>query len=167
MIILYFYTRYGFFPGYYFQFLRTCGCRFLFYLYSMRECLKREVSYKTSRSSGPGGQHVNKTESRVELSWNLMETVCLKKNQIFLVKQRLASRLTDHGVLIITCEKHRSQYRNRVEVTERFLTLISASLVTLKKRKLTRPTRSSIEKRIKNKKIRGEIKNSRRLRPED
>ena len=165
--MLNFYPRYGFLHGYNFQFPRTCGCRFLFYLYSMQECLKREVSYKTSRSSGPGGQHVNKTESRVELSWNLLETGCLKENQIFLVKQRLASRLTDHGVLIITCEKHRSQHQNKEEVTERFLDLITGSMVPAKKRHPTKPSRSSIEKRIKNKKIRGEIKNSRRDRPED
>lgn len=165
--MLYFKTRYGFFPGYDFQILKNCGCKYLFYLYSMRECLKREVSYKTSRSSGPGGQHVNKSESRVELSWNLLETKCLKETQILLVKQRLASRLTDHGVLILTSEKHRSQYRNRVEVTERFLDLISASLVPARKRLPTKPSRSSIEKRIKNKKIRGEIKKSRREKPED
>ncbi len=133
----------------------------------MRECLKREISYRTSRSSGPGGQHVNKTESRVELSWKLPESLCLDENQLLVVKKRLSSRLTDHGVLILKCDKHRSQYRNKEEVTERFLLLISASLITQKKRKATRPTRSSVEKRIKNKKIRGEIKNSRRLRSED
>jgi len=167
MIILYFHTRYGFSNGSNLHFLRTCNCRFLFYLYSMRECLKREVSYKTSRSSGPGGQHVNKTESRVELSWNLLETECLKEDHVLLVKQKLTSRLTDHGVLILTCDKHRSQYRNRVEVTKRFLDLITGSLVPVRKRHPTKPSRSSIEKRIKNKKIRGEIKNSRRNRPED
>ncbi|MCD4711238.1 MAG: aminoacyl-tRNA hydrolase [Bacteroidales bacterium] len=133
----------------------------------MRECLKREVSYKTSRSSGPGGQHVNKTESRVELSWNLLESECLKESQKLLIKHRLASRLTDQGILIITCEKHRSQHRNKEEVTERFLIILTDSMVPVRKRHPTKPSRSSIERRIKNKKIRGEIKNSRRHRPED
>lgn len=133
----------------------------------MRECLKKEVFYKTSRSSGPGGQHVNKTESRVELSWNLLDSVCLIESQKLLLKQRLAPRLTNQGILMITCDTHRSQYRNREEVTERFLALISASLMKQKKRKPTRPTRSSVEKRIKNKKFRGEIKNSRRQKPEN
>ncbi len=133
----------------------------------MRGCLHRETIYKTSRSSGPGGQHVNKTESRVELSWNLLESVCLNEDQKQLVKQRLVSRLTNKGMLVLTCEKHRSQYRNKAEVTKRFLALIEASLVTLKKRKPTRPTRSSVEMRINNKKFRGELKGFRRYRPED
>ncbi len=133
----------------------------------MRECLKKEVSFKTSRSSGPGGQHVNKTESKVELSWNLEESECLSNGQKLLVRQKLASRFTDLGVLKLTSEKHRSQYRNREEVTERFLELVAASMVPARKRRPTRPTRSSVEKRIKIKKIRGEIKRSRRKRPED
>lgn len=146
---------------------RSCGCGILFYLYSMRACLQRETIFKTSRSSGPGGQHVNRTESRVELSWNLLESVCLNEDQKQLAKQRLASRLTNKGLIVLTCEKHRSQHRNKAEVTKRFLALIAASLVTAKKRKPTRPTRSSVEKRIRNKKIRGELKSFRRHRPED
>jgi len=133
----------------------------------MHECLKKEVSYKTSRSSGPGGQHVNKTESQVELSWSVEESVCLNESQKLLVKKRLSSRLTDLGILMLVSEKHRSQHRNREDVTERFLALISASLITKKKRKPSRPTRASVEKRIKKKKIRGEIKISRRKSPEE
>ena len=133
----------------------------------MHDCLKKELNFKTSRSSGPGGQHVNKTESRVELSWNMMESVCLNESQKLLVKKRLSSRLTDQGILMLVSEKYRSQHRNREDVTERFLALISASLIPIKKRKPTRPTRSSVEKRIKNKKIRGEIKSSRRKNPEN
>ena len=132
----------------------------------MQKCLQRELVYKTSRSSGPGGQHVNKTESRVELSWNLQTTGCMSENQKQLVKQRLASRLTAQGILILAGEKFRSQYRNRLEVTERFFELIAASLVPPRKRHPTRPTRSSIEKRIQGKKIRGELKRSRRQKPE-
>ena len=146
---------------------RTCCCRIHIDLYSMRECLKREVSFKTSRSSGPGGQHVNKTESRVELSWSLEESACLSENQKTLVRQKLASRLTDQEILMLTSEKHRSQHRNREDVMERFLDLIAASLVPARKRHTTRPTRSSVEKRIKTKKIRAELKRTRRKRPED
>ena len=133
----------------------------------MQDCLKREVRYKTSRSSGPGGQNVNKTESRVEISWDLMNSLCLNEHQKLLVKQRLASRLTAQGLLILTGERYRSQYRNKEEVTQRFLSLIFASLIKVKKRLPSKPTRSSVEKRIKNKKIRGEIKSSRKHRPED
>ena len=133
----------------------------------MRECLKREVSYKTSRSSGPGGQHVNKTESRVELSWNPMESGCLSESQKHMIILKLAYRLTDHGILILASEKHRSQVRNKEEVTERFLKMIATSLIPARKRHPTKPTRSSIERRIQNKKIRSELKRSRRKRPED
>ncbi len=139
----------------------------VFYLYLMRECLMKEVSYKTSRSSGPGGQHVNRTESRVELYWHSAESVCLNVFQLNLIRQRLGSRLTEKGLLIMTCDKHRSQHQNKQEVNERFLRLISISLVPVKKRHPTRPTRSSIEKRISNKKKRGDLKRSRRSRTDE
>ena len=131
----------------------------------MRECLIREVEFRTSRSSGPGGQHVNKTESRVELLWSPQESDCLSEAQKLMVAGRLGNRITDEGVLILVSEKYRSQHRNRADVIERFLALIQTSLVPVKKRRPTRPTRSSVEKRIKSKKIRGEIKRSRRDKP--
>ena len=137
------------------------------YLYYMRECLLREVQFRTSRSSGPGGQHVNKTESRVELRWSPNETACLSESQKKMVLARLTKRITDDGSLILVSEKYRSQYRNKAELTERFLELIRASLVPVKKRKPTKPSRSSVEKRIRGKKIRGEIKRSRRMGPEE
>lgn len=131
----------------------------------MRNCLLREVEFRTSRSSGPGGQHVNKTESRVELLWHPKESVCLNEAQKMLVTKLLKNRITDDGVLIVVSEKYRSQHRNRADVTEKFFQLVLESIVPVKKRKPTRPTRTSVEKRIRNKKIRGEIKRSRRERP--
>ena len=74
----------------------------------------------------------------------------------------MASRLTNQGLLVLACESHRSQLRNREEVTERFLYLIRSALATPKKRYRTQPTRSSKEKRIRTKKIRGEIKRLRK-----
>jgi len=130
----------------------------------MRDCLIREVEYRTSRSSGPGGQHVNKTESRVELLWSPEESDCLNETQKMMVAARLGNRISQEGVLILVSAKYRSQYRNRADVTERFLDLVRASLVPVKRRRLTRPTRSSVEKRIQNKKLRGELKRSRRDR---
>ena len=131
----------------------------------MRECLIREVDFRTSRSSGPGGQHVNKTESRVELLWSPQESDCLSEAQKLMVAGRLSNRISDEGVLILVSEKYRSQHRNKADVTERFLDLILSSLVPAKKRRPTRPTRSSVEKRIRSKKIRGDIKRSRRDKP--
>lgn len=131
----------------------------------MRECLEKEVVYRTSRSSGPGGQHVNKAESRVELIWDLQGSECLDDLQKERVMQRLRTRFTDQGTLVLVSERFRSQHRNRAEVTERFLQLVTSSLAPPKKRVPTRPTRSSLEKRIRQKKIRGEIKKFRRKPP--
>lgn len=133
----------------------------------MRNCLIGEVEFRTSRSSGPGGQHVNKTESRVELLWHPKETGCLNEAQKILVTSRLRNRITEEGVLIMVSEKYRSQYRNRADVTERFVELVMESIVPVKKRKPSRPTRTSVERRIRDKKIRGEIKRSRRERPDE
>jgi ribosome-associated protein len=131
----------------------------------MRECLMQELQFRTSRSSGPGGQHVNKTESRVELLWSPSLSRCLDEGQKALVSSRIGKRLNEEGILILASEKYRSQYRNKTDVTERFVDLVLASLVPEKKRRPTRPTRTSIEKRLRNKKIRGEIKRSRRGHP--
>ena len=87
----------------------------------MLDCLKGEISFRTSRSSGPGGQHVNKTESRVELLWNLRFSLCLDEQQKALLAGRIGHRLSDDGTLVLASEKYRSQHRNREEVTERFL----------------------------------------------
>ena len=123
------------------------------------------MSYRTSRSSGPGGQHVNKAESRVELIWNLLDSSCLDNRQKARLLINLGKRLTEKGELILASEKYRSQYRNKEDVVDRFLRLVSTALIPPKKRSPTRPTRASRERRIKQKKIRGEIKRSRRDRP--
>jgi len=128
----------------------------------MIDCLLGELTFRTSRSSGPGGQHVNKTESRVELIWDLQKTRCLDDHQKSLLTQRIRSRLTEEGALIMASEKYRSQHRNRQDVTERFLEVLNAGLKPVKKRRPTKPSRTSVEKRIKGKKIRGEIKRTRR-----
>ena len=127
----------------------------------MFDCLLRELSFRTSRSSGPGGQHVNKTESRVELIWNLKETACLDDGQKALLKKRLEHRLTEDGVLILASERYRSQHRNREDVSDRFRELVRASLVPVKKRRPTKPTKGSKQKRLNEKTRRGKIKATR------
>lgn len=131
----------------------------------MNECLMGEVSYRTSRSSGPGGQHVNKTESRVELIWRPGDSRCFNSDVKKRLLHYLGNRLTEDGELILASEKYRSQHRNKEDVSDRFLRLVTAGLIPPKKRKPTRPTRASKERRIKQKKIRGEIKRTRRDRP--
>jgi ribosome-associated protein len=132
---------------------------------NLRKCLLGEVHFRTSRASGPGGQHVNKTETRVELTWEPAASLCLDEEQKNRVVLRLSSRLTQQGKLIITGDRFRSQYRNKEELTERFLQLVLSSMIRPKKRFSTRPTRSSQEKRIRGKKIRGELKRLRRIDP--
>ena len=133
----------------------------------MNDCLLNEVEYRTTRASGPGGQHVNKTETRVELYWNPGASSCLDEEQKLRLTQLLSSRLTSQGILILSSDKFRSQFRNRVEVTDRFLQLVNSSLAVQKKRVPTRPTRSSRDKRIRAKKLRGEIKRLRQDPPEN
>ena len=133
----------------------------------MRDCLTRELKFRTSRSSGPGGQHVNKAESRVELLWRPGESKCLNQDQKILIQARLRNRISEEGLLIMASEKYRSQHRNREELIERFVNLILTSLIPVKKRKPTKPTRASMEKRIREKKIRGEIKRSRKQQGEE
>jgi ribosome-associated protein len=133
----------------------------------MDECLLGEVDYRTSRASGPGGQHVNKTETRVELIWEPETSGCLTGDQKRLVHQRLASRLTEQGLLIISSDRYRSQIKNKEEVQERFLRLIRSVLITPRKRHPTRPTSLSREERLRTKKLRGEIKRLRKNPPEN
>ena len=128
----------------------------------MRDCLAKEVKYRTSRSSGAGGQHVNKTETRVELLWSPATSSCLDE----VLKQRLIFRLRNRisyaGVLSLASEKYRSQVRNREEVFERFFQLVQLALLPPKKRLSTRIPRGSREERIRQKKYRGTIKQNRR-----
>ncbi len=110
---------------------------------------------------------MNKTESRVELLWIPGKSQCLSPTQLATVCHRLKSRITDEGVLILASERYRSQYRNKEEVTQRFMEMVLASLVPVKTRRPTKPSRSSVEKRIRNKKLRGEVKRSRRTGPDE
>jgi len=124
----------------------------------MTDDLLKEVRFKATRSSGPGGQHVNKTASRVELYWNVDESIVLNENERELIKQRLQKRISEKGEIILASEKFRSQLKNREDVSARFIELIKRSLKPVKKRKPTHPTGISKEKRLREKKQRGELK---------
>jgi ribosome-associated protein len=123
--------------------------------------LLKEVKFLTSRSSGPGGQHVNKTESKVELHWNLEESQAMNEEQKAMLQKHLGKKLTTEGVLILYCQETRSQIKNKAIVSERFLSLIERLLKPPKKRVPTSPTRTSVEKRIKAKKEKGSRKQDR------
>ena len=123
--------------------------------------LLNEIRIQTSRSSGPGGQHVNKTESKVELYWNLEDSQLLTSEQKLRLQKRLKSRLTKEGVLIMTSQATSSQVRNREIVLQRFLDLVEKMVVPPKKRVATKPTRGAVERRLQAKKAAGEKKRRR------
>jgi ribosome-associated protein len=124
-----------------------------------------ELDLRAVRSGGPGGQSVNTTDSKVELRWDLNATRALTSEQRERVRERLAPRLTDDGVLILRGSEHKSQLRNREAVLGRFRALVGEALEPPKPRRRTRPTRASKERRLRTKKHRGELKQLRK-RPE-
>ena len=120
-----------------------------------------EVKFLTSRSSGPGGQHVNKTESKVELHWPLEESAVLTDSQKAILRERIGNKLTTEGVLILYCQETRSQIQNKEIVSNRFLELIARMLKPAKKRVPTRRSRASVERRLQAKKQKGDRKRDR------
>ena len=121
-----------------------------------------ELSFKAVRSSGAGGQNVNKVSSKVVLTFDLKNSQALNEEEKYLVETKLASRLTTDAVLILNCDEDRSQIRNKEIVIKRFLTLIKDALFIPKERKPTRIPKSVIRKRIKDKKNISEVKKNRR-----
>ena len=121
-----------------------------------------ELQFKAVRSSGAGGQNVNKVSSKVVLSFDLKNSQGLTEEEKVLLENKLASRLTSEQILILNCDEDRSQLKNKSIVIKRFLDIITAGLVIPKIRKATKIPKSVIRKRIKDKKNLSEIKQSRR-----
>ena len=124
-----------------------------------------ELQFKAIRSSGPGGQHANKVSSKVELSFELNTSNGLTEREKKRIQLKLDSKLTNDGVLILQCDESRSQHKNKQLVIKRFFKLLEKSLIVPKPRKKSKPTRSSIEKRLKGKKI-ASLKKINRGKPE-
>jgi ribosome-associated protein len=121
-----------------------------------------ELLFKAVRSSGAGGQNVNKVSSKVVLSFDLKNSQALSEEEKALLETKLSSRLTSENLLILNCDEDRSQLKNKSIVTKRFLDIITAGLVVPKIRKATKIPKSVIRKRIKDKKNVAEIKKTRR-----
>lgn len=119
------------------------------------------MTWRFSRSSGAGGQHVNTTDTRVELTWSLADTTALTADQKALAARRLRSRLVD-GAITVVSSRFRSQHRNREAARVRLEELVTQAVVPPKPRRPTRRTRASVERRLDAKKRRGDIKKSRR-----
>jgi len=121
-----------------------------------------ELQFKAVRSSGAGGQNVNKVSSKVVLSFDLKNSQTLSEEEKARLGTKLSSRLTSEQILILNCDEDRSQLKNKAIVTKRFLDIIAAGLHIPKIRKATKIPKSVIRKRIKDKKNLSEIKKSRR-----
>lgn len=121
-----------------------------------------ELNFKAIRSSGAGGQHVNKTSSKVELTFNLKDSLVFDEDQKALLTSKLKSRLTKDQILILQCDESRSQHKNKALVTKRFLDIIKQGLIILKKRKQTKIPKSVKIKRLKAKRQIAEKKVSRK-----
>lgn len=124
-----------------------------------------EITYKTSRSGGKGGQHANKTETRVELRFSIPDSQLLSDEQKQLLMERLESRLTQEGELLITVEEERSQLRNKTIAYARFYEVLEEALKPKKKRKKTKPPPQVDEKRLDEKKKQAEKKEQRKPPP--
>ena len=128
-----------------------------------RRLPENELGWRFSRSSGAGGQHVNTTDTRVELTWSLADTSALTADQKALAAQRLRSRLVN-GTITVVSSNYRSQHRNREAARVRLEELVTQAIVPPKPRRATRPTRGSVERRLTSKRRRGDVKKSRRGR---
>lgn len=124
--------------------------------------LRSELQFSTSRSGGPGGQHVNKVETRVTVKWNVHQSSIISAEEKELLLHRLKSRLTTDGALILTARESRSQSTNKELVLAKLDELLTAAFRKRKIRKHTRATATARRKRVESKKIHGEKKRWRR-----
>jgi ribosome-associated protein len=123
-----------------------------------------DLRFRFSRSSGPGGQHVNRSATRVELLFDVAGSPSLREEIRARLLVRLAPHLDSAGMLHLVSQSTRSQLQNREELLERFRTLIASALVERRKRRPTRPTTGSREERLRAKRRRSEIKRWRHIR---
>ncbi|OHT45994.1 alternative ribosome rescue aminoacyl-tRNA hydrolase ArfB [Flavobacterium tructae] len=121
-----------------------------------------ELSFKAVRSSGAGGQNVNKVSSKVVLTFDLNVSQALSEEEKLLLQKNIGARLTTENILILNCDEDRSQLKNKDIVIKRFLEVIKKGLHVPKVRKATKIPKSVIKKRIKDKKSISEIKQSRK-----
>jgi len=126
---------------------------------------EREIEEHFVRASGPGGQNVNKLATAVQLRFDARHSPSLPPDVRARLERLAGSRLTRDGVVVITAQRHRTQARNRRDALDRLIDLIRQAAVRPLKRRPTKPTKASRERRIEGKKRRAGIKNLRRAKP--
>lgn len=122
---------------------------------------RTELTFRATRSGGPGGQHVNKSATRVELVWNVAESRALTDEQRGRLRAKLGARLDGGGTLRVVASESRSQTRNRADAERRLVALVRRALAVPKARRRTRPSRSAVEGRLHAKKKLSEKKRER------
>jgi ribosome-associated protein len=128
---------------------------------------RTELDVRVSRSSGAGGQHVNKTSSRVEIFWNIPSSRAVSEEERSRLMNKLASKLTTEGSIRVVASDMRSQSRNRELAEERLAELVRRALVIPKKRRPTKPTKASREARLEEKKRQAKKKRERQQKSFD
>ncbi|MFB6340176.1 alternative ribosome rescue aminoacyl-tRNA hydrolase ArfB [Saccharicrinis sp. FJH62] len=127
-----------------------------------RTIIENELYFNFTRSSGAGGQHVNKVSTRVELRFNVSSSSGLSDSEKQLIFHKLRNRINNDDEFIVTSQASRSQFKNKESATERFFSLIESALKPQKKRKPTHPSRQSVVKRLERKHQKSELKQLRR-----
>lgn len=127
-----------------------------------KQAIKREISFKTSKSSGPGGQHVNKVSTKVELLFDIEQSIAFTPEEKARLLLKLQKRINKEGMLIIQSQSTRSQSKNKKDAEEKLYQTLESALIVPKRRKKTRPSKQVKEKRLKSKKINSMKKVNRR-----
>ncbi len=128
---------------------------------------QREYKFSASRSSGPGGQNINKVSTKIELRFNIQKSALLDDTEKKIISERLSNRTNLEGELIIVSQTERSQFKNRERAIERFYQMLNKALKPEKKRIKTAPTQASKEKRLEEKRIQSKIKETRKMTEEN
>lgn len=121
-----------------------------------------EFSFSASRSSGPGGQHVNKVSTKVELRFDVMKSSLLTPEEKELIREKLSNKINQEGELVLVSQRSRTQLKNREKVIEKFYELLTGALTPPKKRKPTKPSPEAKEKRLEEKRAQAEKKDRRK-----